>query len=268
MDLKIARQTIAAICMLPLYMGCSWFNKVPMDVLSYHQAEKNNRQMMVFMRGLGGNHHSFEDEGLVANVCDRSLPFDMVAPNAHFGYYWDRSLIQRMKEDVIAPAHAAGYDDIWLVGFSMGGLGALLYTLEHPEDVQGICLISPFLGYPGLLKKIKAAGGVRQWDPGTYDPEKQWQKMLWQWLKEGSAEKPNRPVFLGFGLKDPYVLGHTLLADILPEERVFTVPGGHDYESFKSLWRMFLEKLSFVCSGNGAVDGQPASEKPASTAMD
>lgn len=244
MDIKIAMQAVAALFMLPFYMGCSLFNKGPMDVLCYQQSPGTCKQLIVFMRGMGGNHRSFENEGLVADVRARKLSYDMMAPNAHFGYYWDRSLIERMKEDVIAPAHVAGYEEIWLVGFSMGGLGALLYAKDHPEDVQGICLIAPFLGYRGLFKEIEAAGGVLQWEPGVYDPDKDWQRMLWHWIKKTAAEDPSRPVYLGFGLKDPYTRGQQLLADILPADHVFTVPGGHDYESFKSLWEMFLGKLS------------------------
>jgi len=233
---------IWVLLLLSFNASCTLLNKSPMDILSYKQLPNvSNERLIVFMRGLGGNHRSFEQEGLVADVRNRNLPYDMVAPNAHFGYYADRSLIKRMKADIIDPAHAQGYKEIWLIGFSMGGLGALLYTLEHPEDVQGICLIAPFLGYRPLLKEISAAGGVRQWEPGTYDPDKNWQRMLWCWLKENVAENPSRPIYLGYGRKDPYAAGQQLLARILPADHVFTVPGGHDYESFKTLWGMYLD---------------------------
>ena len=240
-----------ALLLLPLLAGCSLFNKAPMDILTYRQPRVANHRLIVFMRGLGGDHRSFEEEGLVADVRERQLPYDMVAPNAHFGYYWDRSLIQRMKADVIDPAHAEGYEEIWLIGFSMGGLGALMYTIEHPEDVQGICLIAPFLGYRSLLKEIATAGGVEEWDPGNYDPDEEWQRMLWHWLKENVTGNSTRPVYLGYGLKDPYVAGQALLGEILPAGHVFTVPGGHSYESFHSLWEMFLDSDGLTTAGPG-----------------
>ena len=243
MDNPPILQFLWAMLLVPLFAaGCSLFNKAPMDVLKYdHPKSGAKERLIVFMRGMGGNHRSFEKEGLVADICDRMPPFDVVAPNAHYGYYADRSLMRRMKEDVIDPAHAQGYKQIWLIGFSMGGLGALLYTIDHPEDVQGIYLVAPFLGYPSLLKEIEKAGGVSQWDPGTFNPHKQWQRMLWQWLKQNVAEHPHIPIYLGYGRTDRYVEGQQLLAQILPSQRVFTVPGGHDYESFRSLWKMFLQ---------------------------
>jgi len=259
MNGKMILHALTAALLIPLHVGCSLFNKAPMDLLTYKQPDGGHRQLIVFMRGLGGTHRSFEHEGLVSDVRERRLPYDMIAPNAHFGYYWDRSLVQRMKADVIGPAHEAGYEKIWLIGFSMGGLGALMYTIEHPEDVQGICLVAPFLGYKGLYREIEAAGGVRQWEPGAYDPDEDWQRMLWHWLKDNVGAHSARPVYLGYGRADPYVKGQELLARILPDDHVFTVPGGHDYESFKTLWRMFLDSGALTAdqSTGGTVTDQP-----------
>jgi len=254
---KTTFQMIGALLLLPLYASCSLLNKAPMDMVTYdHPNSSAKERLIVFMRGMGGNHFSFEKEGLVADICERHAPYDMVAPNAHFGYYADRSLIKRMKEDVIDPAHAQGYKEIWLIGFSMGGLGALLYTIDHPEDVQGIYLVAPFLGYRSLLNEIAAAGGVHHWEPGNFDPEKKWQRMLWRWLKQNVAEHPTKPIYLGYGEKDPYADGQRLLAQILPPDRVFTVPGGHDYESFKRLWNKFLDNGGCLTADAAETDAQ------------
>ena len=251
MPLKLYFQIMWALFLSAYATGCCLSTKAPMDVLSYnHPNGGANERLMVFLRGMGGNHHSFEKEGLVSDVCDRMPAYDMVAPNAHYGYFADRSLMRRMKEDIIDPAHARGYKEIWLIGFSMGGLGALLYTIDHPEDIQGIYLVAPFLGYHAILNEIEAAGGVRQWEPGNFDPYQQWQRMLWQWLKQNVAEQTTVPIYLGFGQTDRYVAGQRLLAQILPAERVFTVPGGHGYESFRSLWKMFLQHGGCYCPGN------------------
>ena len=50
------------------------------------------------------------------------LPYDMVAPNAHFGYYFGETLVNRLKVDIIDPSKVKGYENVWLVGASMGGL--------------------------------------------------------------------------------------------------------------------------------------------------
>jgi len=232
-----------AIMLVVFLSGCAMIAPAPMDVLTYENPNKDvaNQRLIVFLRGIGGSHHSFEEEGLVADVWACGLPFDMAAPNAHFGYYGDRNLIKRLKEDVIDPARARGCKQIWLVGFSMGGLGALLYLMERPQDIAGVYLISPFLGRQFFLEEIEAAGGVRQWEPGPYKAEEDWQRMLWRWIKTTIADNPNKIVYLGYGTDDPYKSGPQLLANILPPNRVYAIDGAHDYQTMKALWKIFLE---------------------------
>ncbi len=234
---------LAAIMLVAFLSGCAIFAKAPMDVLTYENPNKEeaHQRLFVFLRGIGGSHYSFEEQGLVAEVWARGLPFDMVAPNAHFGYYGDRNLITRLKEDVIDPARARGYKKIWLVGVSMGGLGSLLYLMERPEDIAGVYLISPYLGTQSFLEEIEFAGGVRQWDPGHYKAEEDWQRMLWHWMKTTIADNPDKIVYLGYGSDDPYKIGQQLLATMLPPNRVYAIDGGHDFQTLKALWKIFLE---------------------------
>jgi len=117
----------------------------------------------------------------------------------------------------------------------------MLYLLERPEDIAGVYLISPFLGTQSLLEEIEAAGGVRQWNPGLFKAEEDWQRMLWHWMKTKIADNPDKIVYLGYGKGDPYKIGPKLLADILPPNRVYAIDGGHDYQTFKALWKTFLE---------------------------
>jgi pimeloyl-ACP methyl ester carboxylesterase len=233
---------LAAIIFIAILSGCAMIAPAPLDVLTYENPNKEvtNKRLIVFLRGMGGSHHSFEEKGLVAEVWARGLPFDMAAPNAHFGYYGDRNLIARLKEDVIDPARAKGYKKIWLVGVSMGGLGALLYLMEHPQDIAGVYLIAPYLGSQFFLNEIEAAGGVRQWNPGAYIAEEDWQRMFWHWMKITIADNPDKIVYLGYGTDDYYRSGPQLLAPLLPQDRVYTIDGGHDYKTIKALWNIFL----------------------------
>jgi pimeloyl-ACP methyl ester carboxylesterase len=239
--------------------GCSFFAKAPMDVLYYTKTEPpRNPNLIIFMRGMGGSYRSFASEGLVDDVRRRGLPFDMVAPDAHFGYYSSRTLIVRLREDVILPARAQGYQNIWLVGFSMGGLGSLLYIREHPEDIQGVCLISPFLGYEHTIDVIAKAGGVTAWQPDPYDPVDDWEPMLWDWIRTQTlAGGIHPPVYLGYGLEDDYVKAQNLLAEVLPPSRVFTVEGSHNYDTFKRLWREFLARRPWEDAGIPGGSKQP-----------
>jgi pimeloyl-ACP methyl ester carboxylesterase len=235
--------------LLPLLLsGCALFGKAPLDVLSYPSLQEplQHKRLIVFMRGLGGTHESFEKEGLVEDIRNRHMPYDMTAPNAHYGYYLGRTLIDRLKTDLIDPAKAEGYEEIWLVGFSMGGLGSLLYLKEHPEDIQGVYLIAPFLSLGFIQDEIAAAGGLRQWDPGDYNPQSDWQRMLWHWLKDEVADNPQMNVYISYGTGDTYVKGQQLLAQVLPPDRVTVISGGHDYETFRALWQEVLESGIYV----------------------
>lgn len=233
---------LALVSAISLIWGCS--TNAPLKTLYYKASEfSTQKNMIIFLRGRGGSHEDFADKGFVDDIRVRKLAFDMAAPDAHFGYYFGETLVPRLKTDVIEPARAQGYEKFWLVGASMGGLGALMYTLRYPEDVEGVCVISPFLGYDRFIREITDAGGVRLWEPGAYDPDKDWQRMFWHWLQQcASGEKAMPNLYLGYGTYDPFIKAHRLLGDILAPERVFTTRGGHTPGTMKKVWRIFLEK--------------------------
>jgi pimeloyl-ACP methyl ester carboxylesterase len=175
----------------------------------------------------------------------------MLAPEAHIGYYMAETLVPRLKEDVVEPAAAQGYERIWLVGISMGGLGALMYERVHPEDVTGVFVICPFLGYRKIIREVADAGGVRNWSPGPYEPETDWQRMFWDWIRTYSGDPQAwPPIFLGYGRSDDFVQAQGLLAEVLPRGRVFEMDGGHDLPTMRQLWDLFLDA--------GTLDPPPA----------
>ena len=200
--------------------GCATWAEKPLQVLTYDQPGGCRQGLIVFLRGMGSGAGKQSD--------------------AHLGYYIDRSMIARLKEDVIEPAKMRGCRKIWLIGVSMGGLGAILYLKEHPQDVAGIYLMAPFLGKKFILNEIEAAGGVRLWNPGVYQDEDDWERMLWHWIKTAVGDHPDKMIYLGYGTDDFYRQGSQLLAEVLPPDRVYAIPGGHDYPTFKALWKLFL----------------------------
>lgn len=225
-----------------LFSGCAHFAKQPLEILHYIGDTNSHENLFVFVRGLGGSHRSFEKQGMVKATWQRDIDFDMVAPNSHFAYYSERTLIERLRKDVILPAKKKGYENIWLVGTSMGGLGSLLYVREHPEDINGVYLMSPFLGYDTIINEIKAQSGLQNWQPGNYSADEDWQRMLWHWIKVEVAEQSTLPIYLGFGHEDTYVEAQKLLTTALPPDRITRLEGGHDYATFKALWLSFLER--------------------------
>lgn len=235
--------------------GCFGSGKLPLETLYYKSASNQNKNLIVFLRGMGGTlncpidaYKCFATEGFVTAVQQRGLPYDMVAPNAHFNYYRERTLVQRLQQDVIGPARKSGYQKIWLVGVSMGGLGALLYLKERTADIDGVLALGPklddsFLGNGAIIDEIGAAGGLAKWQPGSFNPQDDWPRMLWAWLKQYDRLSEHQPpIYLGIGTGDDYYRAQKLLADDLPPGRVIEVGGSHQFSTFKKAWDIFLDK--------------------------
>lgn len=245
----LARWCFALIALLALCIaGCTTIptappTTTPIPVLDY-RADNSVRQnnLLVLLSGYGEDNNVFAKQGIIEEIYRRQLPFDVIAPDAHFGYYRTQTLEERLKEDVIEPARLQGYQHIWLAGFSMGGLGCILYLRKYPNDVDGILLTSPFLGWNSILSEIGNAGGVESWQR-TSDDKEDWQRMLWSWIKKHDfSSEP--PVWLGYGDKDELIsTGPVFMAARLPAGRVFTVHGEHDIATFKSIFLHHLDTL-------------------------
>lgn len=238
------RSWIIALVSLPFFMGCIGVPRAPIPSLSYPvEGRARQRNLLVLLRGLGGSNAIFEKEGIIAEIRLRQLPFDVVAPDVHYGYYASRTFEKRLKEDIIDPARQQGYEQIWLAGFSMGGLGSLLYVRSHPADVDGVLITSPFLGWRSIQREIRRAGGVAAWEKTSDDP-REWQRMIWSWLKKRDFAT-NPPIWLGYGENDVLAAGGPpLLATLLPADHVFTAPGNHTIGTFKVIFRHHLDTLA------------------------
>ena len=171
------------------------------------------------------------------------------------------SIVTRLKEDVIDPARAKGYDRIWLIGNSLGGFGSLSYVREHPNEISGIVLLGPFLGERELIKDIRHSGGLLLWEPGDVllKTKEDAEKHIWIWLKEhtqkgqfgaGERDCPKGQgcvpkIYLGYGTYDRFTYAQDLLASLLPPEQVIAINGGHDWSTWKKLWQHFLDQNIF-----------------------
>lgn len=218
-----------------------------MDCL-HHRAPGRRRQpvLLVMLPGAGIDAADFAAQGLVSAIHRRGLPIDVVATRPALDLYLDGTMATELQRMVIAPAQVQGYRRIWLLGISLGGMGALLYASAHPEAVEGIVLLAPFLGTQGTVAEVAAAGGLGYWKPeGSAATATERQLLLW--LQQFLVAPPMRPiVYLGYGLADRFVHGHTMLAERLPRERVVTTAGGHDWETWSALWQAVLDTKPFA----------------------
>jgi pimeloyl-ACP methyl ester carboxylesterase len=200
--------------------------RVPMERMEYTDDGKKNTTLVIFLPGIYDRAGDFERQGLVKAVRDRALRVDMVAVEAHFGYYLAGSVIDRLHADIILPARKRGYNDIWLVGVSLGGFGSLLYSKAYPQEVKGMLLISPFLGYP-----------AHSLDPVSWLESRNGEDGLWQWLADYPNQRGTGPViYLAYGEKDTFADTGAQLAQYLLPENVIRLPGDHDWPTWKLLW--------------------------------
>jgi pimeloyl-ACP methyl ester carboxylesterase len=206
------------------------------------------RCLMVLLPGLGDSDADFADHGFIAELRARKLSVDTVSANAKLGYYARGTLGARIDADILAP-NTAGYEQVWVTGISMGGMGTLLTAQRHPE-LAGLVLIAPFLGDSDLITEITVAGGLAKWKappkPAVQNGDN-YQRDTWRWLQLAVANPTTPPaIYILSGDQDPAMRAHRLLASNLPAERVFRVKGDHDWGPWKRLWADFLDRSDFA----------------------
>ncbi|MGB7542969.1 MAG: alpha/beta hydrolase, partial [Burkholderiales bacterium] len=105
-----------------------------------------DRTLLVMLPGATDRPEDFVEQGFIQAVRASGASVDVAAVDAHMDYYIEHSVVERLEADVIAPARAKGYTRTWLMGISLGGMGALAYARGHAKEVEGVILLAPFLG--------------------------------------------------------------------------------------------------------------------------
>ncbi len=219
----------------------------PMRVVDLQDDAADARCLVVLLPGLGDSPEDYRANGFDAELRRAGVRADVAAVDAHFGYYRDRVFVDRFEQDVLGPARER-YEKVWLVGISLGGMGALAAAAAEPDQVDGVVLLAPYLGGGSALDEIEDAGGARAWRahaPPVADRfwrrgEGEFFRGVWRF-----ATKPERTdgsrveMHLGYGRDDRFVRGHTLLAHTLPPRAVHVAAGGHRWPVWKDLFRAF-----------------------------
>lgn len=215
---------------------------VPMRSLEISAGAPGTRCLVVFLAGRGDTPEHFVRNGFPEKLRQAGSGCATMGADAHLGYFFERTIDNRLREDVIAPAKARGFEEIWLVGISLGGFGSLLYTKEHPGEIAGIVAIAPYLGDRELTDEIADAGGLDSWTPsGDQPPQPENFPAFWSWL-EGyeDPEAGHPPLFLAYGRGDRFARANGLVAELLPGDHVFQVRGGHTWAAWRRAWDAFL----------------------------
>lgn len=195
--------------------------------------------LVVFLPGAYDTPQDFKDYGFVSALRKRNIEADVLLVDAHVGYFTNQQIVQRLEDEVVLPAKAKGYQKIWFVGISLGGYGTLLYSMRKPADINGFFIMAPYMGPRDIPAEIYRQGGLKTW---ASDVQGNMDIDLWRWLKGYSGASSNMPqAYIGYGASDRFEKPNQLLADVLPKERGFVIPGGHDWVTWQRLWNNFLE---------------------------
>jgi S-formylglutathione hydrolase FrmB len=240
----------AALCALG--SGCAPFTQAPTPLRSidYPSDTPNAKCLFVLLPGAGDRAETFEQRGFIEALHSASLSIDIRATDATFGYYMKGTILDRLATDVIAPAKAHGYQEIWLAGPSMGGFGSLFYARAHTADITGVLAIAPFLGDKDLITEIAAAGGLKKWQAPARVEEMNrdnYQREMWRWLQAATQGQEAAPlIFAGYGTSDGLSTADSLLTAELPPARVFLTNGKHEWPAWQRVLQSFLDSPDFA----------------------
>ena len=204
---------------------------IPVKLIPAPQAGAS-KVLVVVLPGRGDDLDDLTKTGMAETVQKAWPEADVLLAGATLPYYNEGHVQQRLHDEVIVPARAQGYREIWLTGASMGGMGTLLYERAYPHDVTGIVLYAPYMGDAATLAQITAAGGPAHWDPGpkpaalTAD---NYQLEMWRVVKGWQDPAEGRRVWLVCGDSDRMLETSKLMAPLLPPEHFVEVKGGHDW---------------------------------------
>jgi hypothetical protein len=181
----------------------------------------------------------FIREGFVQAARERELPIDLVFVELKLPHLTDRTILHRLRHEVVLPARAEGCSSVWLGGISLGGFIAISYAERYPQEVDGLCLLAPYLGNHIVVGEIERANGVEGWTPTNVADDDD-ERRVWRYIK-GQRERRACPLHLGYGSEDRFADSHRLMATALASENVDVVPGKHEWPAWRCLWDNFLD---------------------------
>jgi pimeloyl-ACP methyl ester carboxylesterase len=214
--------------------------------LVFHPSPRKDAEpvLLVLLPGLNIRPNDFVAQGFVAALHEGEDAVDLVIAEPDLDFYLDGTIARRLN-DAIAEQNRRPYRQIWLGGISLGCFGALLAASASPERVEGVILLSPFLGPPGLIAEVARSGGLARWQPGVI-ADNDGERQVLAWLKSYLIAECRRPLLhLGYGHSDRFAAAAILLAAGLPPRQVHSAEGGHDWPTWANLWRHILEARPF-----------------------
>lgn len=205
------------------------------------QRQGPERLLLVMLPGVGIEAEDFAAHGLVAAAQAGGPVVDVIAAKPDQTLYLDGEVAPVLEEAILAPARAAGYERPWLLGISLGGMGALACAAARPAHIAGLILLAPFIGTHGTIAELRRAGGFAGWRPeasAATAPE----RVVLSWLQAQLNGTAGPQIWLGHATQDRFSAGHRLLAAALPQSQTVLVEGGHDWATWRAAFQALMAR--------------------------
>jgi hypothetical protein len=206
------------------------------------------KTLIVFLPGAREIPEDLVKEGFVKAMRDRHIQADMKILDSHYAFFSKLEIVDRLEKEVMIPARAKGYSQIWFTGISLGGFGTLIYGASQsrakapdPKNMyDGFFVMAPYMGEKKVWESIQSVGLANWQAPkdGDFNVD------LWRWLSDyNKADKSSLPqAYIGYGTEDFLAPPNRVFGSILPEDRHLKEPGKHDWPPWKTLWARWLDK--------------------------
>jgi hypothetical protein len=127
----------------------------------HYTAPDQTTKRMAFVRlsATGIATDEFGERAMVAAMHGRGLAVAIVVAQPVFELFVNGTVADALHEVVVGPARTEGYSQIWFLGISRGGTGALLYASRYPDHAESLVLLAPVLGTQGIIPEIAMTGG-------------------------------------------------------------------------------------------------------------
>ncbi|MEL6189134.1 MAG: alpha/beta fold hydrolase, partial [Myxococcota bacterium] len=145
--------TVAAGCAGPRQVSRLDY---PADTAAAAGAEvERSDTLLILVHGRMDTAKAFDEEGLIKDLRERGSTADIVSLGAAPDLFRRRIFADSVEHQVVEPAREQGYQRIFIVGISRGGMGVLTYARKYPNSVDGVLAIAPFLGPRALVEDLE-----------------------------------------------------------------------------------------------------------------
>ena len=208
---------------------------------------------VLFLPAAYSGPEDFVRAGFVNAVRKRGLPLDLEFADVNLQHLTDRSVLRRLRHELVLPARALGCQSIWICGISLGGFIGLAFAARYSSEIEGLCLLAPYLGNHMITGEIERAAGVVGWQPGELAVDDD-ERRVWRFIKTSASCAVS--VHLGYGRDDRFANSQRMMAAVLDPQKVQVVAGGHEWPVWSELWtgfldRQFVQHEAQVAASNG-----------------